>query len=118
MKPEIKRLHSPDVYNLATYVPLDRQDFGFLLQVMVGPADQDGEESFDVMVCTGPWLSKHLGPQGLLIGLHHLVVNEYDYLRLEGFLRQYVSRCTGTTWKEIAEKIGRLGRWEFDDYEP
>ena len=118
MTPEVKRLHSPDVAELAAYVPPDPGDFGFLLQVMVGPIGRDAEESFDVVVCTARWISNHLGPEGILVGLHHLVVDTYDYGRLERFLRQRVSECRATTWEQIAARIGRLGRWEFDDYKP
>ena len=118
MTPEVKRLHSPDVAELSAYVPADPGNFAFLLQVMVGPVGQDAEESFDVVVCTPRWISSHLGPEEILVGLHHLVVATYDYGRLERFLRRRVSECGGTTWNEIGARIGRLGRWEFDDYKP
>jgi hypothetical protein len=79
---EIRRLHSPDVADLTTYVPDDPHDFGFLLEIMVGPVGRDGEESFDVMVCTARWISKHLGPDGILMGRDHFLVDAYDYRRL------------------------------------
>jgi len=115
---EIKRLHSPDVSNLVTYVPEDPGDFGFLLQIMAGPVGQNGEESFDVTVCTALWMGNHLGPEGILPGRHYLVVNSYDYRRLEEFLRHFVARCSGSTWGEVANRLARLGKWEFEDYRP
>ena len=102
VRAEIKRLHSPDVPNLTTYVPEDPTNFGFLLQIMAGPDGADGEESFDVVVCTGSWINRHLGPEGILVGRHYLVVVSYDYQRLEGFLRRYVDHCSGDTWQEVA----------------
>jgi hypothetical protein len=24
----------------------------------------------------------------------------------------------GNSWREVAEKVGRLGYWEFEDYKP
>jgi hypothetical protein len=31
-------------------------------------------------------------------------------------INQYCESCAGETWDEIAGKVGRLGRWEFEDY--
>ena len=118
VRAEIKRLHSPDVPNLMTYVPEDAGDFGFLLQIMAGPVGRGGEESFDVVVCTAGWISHHLGTDGILVGRHYLVVDSYDYGTLEGFLRRYVDQCSGSTWEEVAIRLGRLGKWEFEDYTP
>ena len=118
VRAKIKRLHSPDVPNVETYVPEDPRDFGFLLQIMVGPGGGEGEESFDVVVCSARWISHHLGPEGILVGRHYLVVDSYDYPRLEGFLRRYVDQCSGSTWEEVAFRLGRLGKWEFEDYKP
>jgi hypothetical protein len=116
VEPEIRRLHSPDIYNLAEHSPQDSAYFGFLLQIMVGPVGQQGEESFDAVVCTPRWIADHLGSDGILVGRHHLLVDRYDFRRLEEFLRQYVARCSGATWEEAATRIGRLAKWEFEDY--
>ena len=115
---EIRRLHSPDVPNLMTYLPEDAGDFGFLLQIIAGPVGSAGEESFDVVVCTAGWISHHLGPEGILAGRHHLVVDTYDYGKLKGFLQRYVEQCSGSSWEEVAIRLGRLGKWEFEDYRP
>lgn len=118
VRAEIKGLHSPDVPNLMTYVPVDAGDFGFLLQITAGPVGRDEEESFDVVVCTAGWINRHLSPEGILVGRHYLVVDSYDYGRLEGFLRRYVDQCSGSMWGEVAIRLGRLGKWEFEDYKP
>jgi hypothetical protein len=112
----IKRLYSPEVRDLAAYIPAEASNFGFLLQVIAGPAGEAGEESFDVMVCTPNWLSDKLGSDGTLLGRHHLLINHYDYPSLERFIADYCSNCRGETWSEVAEQLGRLGKWEFEDY--
>jgi hypothetical protein len=114
---EIKRLHSPDILDLATYEPEVADTFGFLLQIMAGPSGGDGEESFDVTVCAPQWLAERIGPS-VLIGRHHLIVSRYDFRRLKQFLENYCSKCTGNTWQEVAQQLGRIGKWEFEDYRP
>jgi hypothetical protein len=52
MRAQLKRIHSPDVQDLSACVPEVRDRFGFLLQMMVGPKGSEGEESFDLCVCT------------------------------------------------------------------
>lgn len=116
MRAQIKRLHSPDVLDLKSYKPDSSNCFGFLLQVMAGPEGGEGEESFDVLVCTPQWLRLNHPPSEIVIGRHHLIVQEYEYGRLEAFLEDYCRHCEGETWQAIAEQLSRLGKWEFEDY--
>lgn len=118
MRAEVKRFHSPDIYDLASYDPIEKDCFGFLLQVMVGPVGEEAEESFDIVVATPAWLSEHHRPEDIVVGRHHLIVFRYDFSALSRFIRGYVSRCEGDTWEEIALKLSRLGQWEFEDYHP
>jgi len=117
MRAELKRLHSPDVENLESYVPNQINNFGFLLQVMAGPKNAPGEESFDVVVCTPDWLKRQYKSSDVVVGRHYLIVFEYDYGRLRRFLQEYCEQCFGETWPEVANKLNRLGKWEFEDYQ-
>lgn len=117
MKAELKRLHSPDANDLSKFAPSDPRHFGLFVQVMAGPAGQTGEESFDLIVCTPAWLCEKLESSGPIIGLHHVIVAEFHYRELELFIRSYCERCVGLTWQEVALQVGRLGRWEFEDYQ-
>ena len=112
----LRRLHSPDVQDLASFQPPDPKRVGFLLQILVGPADGEGEESFDAIVCTPYWLTGRYGSEDVLNGLHHIIMMEYDFERLQRFIVSFVSNCRGPTWLEVAQQLGRLGRWEFEDY--
>lgn len=113
----MKRFHSPDA-ELQTYEPEDASDFGVLVQVMAGPADGPGEESFDVVVCTPRWLQRLTDEQGPVICRHHLVVESWDWPRIRLFLTQEVETHEAPSWRDLAAKIGRLGKWEFEDYQP
>lgn len=117
MKAEIRRFHSPDIWDLSAHKPDDPEVFGFLLQVFAGPKNGSGEESFDVVVCSPRWLARELA-EGIRWGRHHLVRNRYDWLSLEHFIRAQFEAVDGDTWQEVAEQLGRFARWEFEDYTP
>ena len=115
MRAELKRLHSPDVPNLVSWAP-ENKEFSILVQILVGPERSPGEESFDVTVCTPGWLSWRLEQEKVINARHHLIVAKYDYSQLSNYLRTYVSSCEGETWQEVAHQLSRLGYWEFEDY--
>jgi hypothetical protein len=87
--------------------------FSVLVQLIVGPADGPGEESFDLLLCSPAWLEEQEGP---VIGWHHLIVRDYNYDHFERFVVRYLERCSADDWTGVACKVGRLGRWEFEDY--
>jgi len=116
MKAKLKRLHSPDIKDLENYLPEDHQNFGFLLQAMIGPECLEGEESFDIEVCTPKWLEEKYNIDDVVIGRHHIIVQEYNYKRIVNTINKYISNCDGANWDEVALKVSRLGRWEFEDY--
>jgi Immunity protein 8 len=119
MKPVIRRLHSPDIHDLENWTPEPGSEhkFGFLLQVLVGPSDGPGEESFDVVVCTPDWLHAKYPQDAVLSGRDHLIVFEYDFARLRDYIASFAESCGGSSWEDIALKLSRLGHWEFDDYQ-
>lgn len=92
--------------------------FAFSVRMIVGPEDSPGEESFDLTVCSPEWLAARSRAIGLVDARHHLVVNPegFDQHTLRDFLDQRVRAASGDTWQQVAEKIGRLGFWEFEDY--
>jgi hypothetical protein len=118
MKAELKRLHSPDVDDLENFVPMIADDFGFLLQIIVGPAGDPGEESFDLVVCTPDWLKRRYKSSDIVVGHERILVFEYNYERLRAFIARYCEKCVAGTWLEIASKLSRIGRWEFEGYQP
>jgi hypothetical protein len=117
MQAVMKSLHSTDIADVETYLPDEEDNFGFTLRVMVGPMNQEGEESFDIIVCTPKWLMEKYGASDVLLGLHKLIVFKYDYPRLRQFIEKYLMRCSGNTWAEVAQKVSLLGQWEFEGYQ-
>lgn len=116
MQVELKSLHSPDVRDLENFTPKISNNFSFLLQLMIGPQGKEGEESFDVEICTPMWLKTNYKSDDIVIGRHQIIIQKYDYDRLVQFINKYLTSCTGETWSDIVPKLSRLGRWEFEDY--
>ncbi|MFZ0565135.1 MAG: Imm8 family immunity protein [Chlamydiales bacterium] len=56
MRAIIKGFHSPEINNLENFKPEIADNFCFLLQMMIGPENNLGEESFGFEVCTPKWL--------------------------------------------------------------
>lgn len=115
MRATVRRFHSPDV-DLPSFRPVDPQGVGVLVQMMVGPRDQEGEESFDVVVCTPRWLGEWVRQHGPALGRHHLVIERWDWSLTEMLLVQLVENEEEDDWPRLASKIGRIGKWEFEDY--
>ena len=116
MRAEVRRLHSPDVLDLRGYTPPVSDDFSVLIQILAGPLGLDGEESFDIEVLTPKRLASRVAQKGPVSGCHLLIVECFDYASIEKWIHRAVTSCEGSDWQEVAERLGRVGRWEFEDY--
>ncbi len=99
-------------------LPSDPDEFVLLARLFVGPSDGPGEESFDVEVCTPEWLARRCAAEGFVDGRHTVIttVDTFTEDGLRSFLTRRVENTSGETWHEVAEKVVRLGLWEFEDY--
>ena len=117
MRARVYLFDSYDI-DLDTFVPDDPLDAAVWVRMMVGP--DGGElgvgESFDVLVCTPRWLLRTVeeGPQ---IGHHHLFVHSLTISEALDFLRREVESLQASDWPSLGAKIGRIGLWEFADYD-
>ncbi len=117
MKAEIKTLFSLDIEtHLQDYKPEDTSNFGFWLRMIIGEKDKEGEESFDIFICTPKWLLANYSEEDIIYGYHHLIVFKYDFHEIKEKLETYVNDLSGSTWDDIANKISLIGKWEFLDY--
>ncbi len=98
----------------------DPKDFCPLARLYVGPADGEGEDSFDVTVCSPEWIAERCRVDGLFDARHHLVVDvdSFDQRSLRLWLEERVHSVSGNDWATVGAKLGRLGFWEFEDYRP
>lgn len=108
----IKGYHSPDV-NFGTLCPFEKEDFGFFLQVFVGVDNEPGEECFDVFICTPRWIEQHYSKQTIVLGLHSIIVQEYDYQRIIRAIEELF--CTeGVNWEEVSNDLSFYGQSEMN----
>lgn len=81
--------------------------------MLIGPAGGDGEESFDVFVCTPEWSSS---PSKREKAPRALVIDEMNVHKIEEILRARVDAVEGQSWGEIAAELSKFSYWEFDGY--
>ena len=116
MRAEIKRLFSSDVEDLEHFVPPDPTTFSVVIRLMAGPQGGDGEESFDFVVCSPSWLETTVNGDEPLLLRHKLLMRSFDFAMLRKFVERFVRGCEADSWDELADKLSRLGHWEFEDY--
>jgi hypothetical protein len=116
MKAKIKSFHSVDVDDLWNFNPDNPDNFSFVLELMVGPDNEKGAESFDIQVCTPKWFLTHLKKDDVVAGRHFLIVLEYNFENLFNKIKELIEMCIGNDWNEVAQKVSRIGFWEFEDY--
>ncbi len=114
---QVKSISTGDGDSMELHVPKDSQKFCVIVRVMVGPRGGEGEESFDINVCTPQWLAERIEREGFAFGTHRLFVPNYDPVQIKKLINKFIERYSGKTWREVAVKISRIGRWEFEDYE-
>src|SRR5665647_1619695 len=111
MRAALKGFHlEPDPSTL----PDDPSRFVLLAQLLVGPADGPGEESFDVTICTPEWLATACREAGGIYNpRHHLIVelDSFDQRALRTWLEARVQQVEADDWAGLAYRLGHLGHW-------
>ncbi|MGW6933942.1 Imm8 family immunity protein [Lentzea sp. NPDC054927] len=114
MRAVVRHFISPDV-DMEDFRPDDPDDFSFLLQALVGPADSEGEESVEFNVCTLASLTSTVSTQRVLFGRSLVIVGTSKISEILEAVRAAIERVEGTSWAEVAERLTRLGYYEFED---
>jgi hypothetical protein len=118
MRATIKSYDSYEVEDFRTYYPEDPEVFAFSLNLAIGPVDQPGADNFQIVVVTSEFLRLQYPGDKCYLLRHYLLVKEYDFASILGLLTKYVNSLEAGTWDQLAEKIGRVALWEFEDYRP
>jgi len=113
---QVKGIYTVDGDNLENHVPEDPKCFCIVVRVLIGPRGTEGDESFDIKVCTPQWLELEIERRRFLIGRHYLFVGDYRPEFIRATLTRFIEHCSGDSWQEVAKKISRIAYWEFEDY--
>ncbi len=115
MRAELRSVMSVEVSELSSWRPI-ADSWSLPLWMMCGVYGQSGEDEFIVTVCSVDWVRDRIKEDGLLSGRNLLIVEGFSWSRIHAYLEKYVSSCSGSSWKEIASKLARLGHWEYENY--
>ncbi|TFZ54494.1 hypothetical protein E4V01_25120 [Methylorubrum sp. Q1] len=113
--PELKRIHSPDKDIIEFEEEFKNDPYCILIQAMYGIHGQEGDESFDILVCNPSWIELEAN-NGIFSGRHYLITTRFDIDVIKKFLIDIALNCAASSWQEAAERLGRYGKWEFEDY--
>lgn len=113
MRAEVRRVRFPD---MRSDQPFDPRNTLQLVEVSVGVVGEPGEDQYQMTACTPAVLADLLVRQPFLVGRHWLFVAEFSPALVEAALRKLIGNVEVTSRTELAEKIGRIGLWEFEDY--
>lgn len=114
MRAEIKAYELRDNDDLSSCEPEDKQVFGFTLLFSIGAKGQVGADYFEVDVASAGYL-EHLRPQPFFLQ-HTILANDYNVPEAVALVRKHVEALDGDSWEELASKISRFARWEFEGY--
>jgi hypothetical protein len=52
----------------------------------------------------------------IIFGRHFIISFTYNFQKLKTRLEDYINNIEEDEWELIAQKIGRIALWEFEDY--
>jgi hypothetical protein len=116
MRAELKGMHSPDV-DLADPDAVCAAD-EVLVQLMIGPVDEVGEEAFDLVVRASGDSAEGTGGCGFRPVDRALVLDRVDPAGIRRYVQDFLRDLERPTWDALACAIGRIARWEFAGYRP
>jgi hypothetical protein len=108
---------------LARWRPPDPDAFAVYVQAFIGEEGEERFDSFDILVCTPPWLADNwdhplVGRYGLTSevksGRNLVLMLRWDYSKLLDAIAALCRETSGPSWPEVANRIGRLLPWEYD----
>jgi|SRR5579884_535375 len=116
--PEIRCIEHllPSAEDLNHYHP-SSSEFAIPLDISIGEKNKPGEDVFHLTVAS-PEALRSASAHEPKWGRGYLIVSEFNYAAVVKAIKKYCDACTGETWEEVAQKLNRAMKWEFDGYKP
>jgi hypothetical protein len=120
MHAELRGLYSPDTEDLTleAFLPPDPEHFTLVVGAYVGPSDAGGEELFTFVVCSPSSIAELKLQKGFGFQRDTLLLERWDPQLIQRAIGDLCRRTEGLSWNEVAVKLSRYGRWEFEDADP
>lgn len=114
---EIKRLYSLDLPGPSDE-PDDPENCWVRVYADIGPVDSPSADTFRLVVCTPPALSRELARSEVVWGSHLLVVPRFDWEVVKLALGEKINSLAADSggWEEFVRSLGRYVAWEFEDF--
>ena len=103
-----------ETFNFESYSPDDDENFSIDLLLQIGAEDSGkSADNFDLCVCTPGWINKNSWVPKLM--RHTLIIRRYDKEIIKKVINDYIDKCEGNDWMELASKLSRVFFWEYED---
>ncbi|MGI4738512.1 MAG: Imm8 family immunity protein [Janthinobacterium lividum] len=116
MKAVIRSYSCSESEDLSTYEESYPADFGFTLTFYIGVERSKGEDSFEVFVASAMYLAHRNSAQAPAFLRHTILAPDYNVPYAVALVEEYISSLEENSWEELANKINRVLRWEFEDH--
>jgi hypothetical protein len=116
MRAAIRSYECEDSEDLSTYALGEPQVFGFTLAFSIGVEGQEGSDQFEVLVASAAYLAHRYPGQAATFLRHIMLASDYNIKEAVDLMTKYVSSLEADSWQELASKINRVARWEYEDY--
>ncbi|WP_298297530.1 Imm8 family immunity protein [uncultured Litoreibacter sp.] len=104
----------------------DPRDFCVIVDLQIADKEMDGGDLFSLTVCSLKWFdnnvihppvqhASHDHRTCSVFGRHHLFVDQFDEAEIEKTVRELICSIRGDDWSDVAQKLSRYFRWEFED---
>ncbi|MBL7981406.1 MAG: hypothetical protein JNL52_06295 [Flavobacteriales bacterium] len=114
MKPKLKGQDCLDHDPIEKWEPTNDGFVNYWLCLHLGPEDQEGSDLFYVNILSevaADQLDAHE-----LSGRKKIILKDYSWSAVMVSVREILQQVEGSTWDEVAQKLGQKFNWEFENY--